>query len=461
MLVNSYFSHSQNIQEIILSELGLAQRSVQVAVAWFTNQVLFDKLLTLQNGGVSVSLIITKHDINDESSLSYSDLVDAGGFFSEVENDTGFMHNKFCVIDNHTTINGSYNWTYKANKSNQENITVISNDPKTANEFLNAFSELKNLTGITEESIEELELSKTLRFLTLIKTFISLGETNNIYQYLSELRTRDDMNPIIDALTSRDFTAASELISSFEKGHSQLINVSAAEKAYLSYQITLISHQIEFLDIEKAEIEGLIARFNHRCAIELNPLVLRVLEMKKKIYQKLKDRGLVDDTYEELDEEFRSKNEEYEREVEIEIPELNTAEKDDIKKAYREGVKLCHPDSPSCIYEDKKEAAAAFEALTEAFKKNDIQSVQFILAELQLGNSINGIDGNSELQFLRSKFESLKAKLTILLAELQKLKADERYCEIQEISDWDEYFESQISSLQRQLEDLNAEFAKP
>ena len=36
------------------------------------------------------------------------------------------MHNKFCVIDRSTVINGSYNWSYKA-RQNHENITVSTN----------------------------------------------------------------------------------------------------------------------------------------------------------------------------------------------------------------------------------------------------------------------------------------------------------------------------------------------
>ena len=36
-----------------------------------------------------------------------------------------FLHHKFCIIDNSIIINGSYNWTYNAQK-NEENILVLS-----------------------------------------------------------------------------------------------------------------------------------------------------------------------------------------------------------------------------------------------------------------------------------------------------------------------------------------------
>ena len=35
------------------------------------------------------------------------------------------MHNKFMIVDNLFLVTGSFNWTYQAGKSNQENIIVV------------------------------------------------------------------------------------------------------------------------------------------------------------------------------------------------------------------------------------------------------------------------------------------------------------------------------------------------
>ena len=35
------------------------------------------------------------------------------------------MHNKFMIIDSSFLITGSFNWTFQAGKSNQENIVVV------------------------------------------------------------------------------------------------------------------------------------------------------------------------------------------------------------------------------------------------------------------------------------------------------------------------------------------------
>ena len=60
--IEAYFN---NIQETLLKELDTAKRSIYVAVAWFTDTHLFEKLINKLNEGVEVSVVIVKDDIND------------------------------------------------------------------------------------------------------------------------------------------------------------------------------------------------------------------------------------------------------------------------------------------------------------------------------------------------------------------------------------------------------------
>ena len=52
------------------------------------------------------------------------------------------MHDKFCIIDNHTVITGSYNWSDNAEFKNEENIT-IETDNEQANRFSVKFRDLR------------------------------------------------------------------------------------------------------------------------------------------------------------------------------------------------------------------------------------------------------------------------------------------------------------------------------
>lgn len=459
MRIKSYFTNQGGVKEIILKELSKAENKVIVAVAWFTDTILFNKLLELQEKGIVVEVIITKHQFNSESKNNYN-LLEEKGFFAELGSDEELMHMKFCIIDFDTVISGSANWSKRAFSVNNEEITIVSGNSQRTNDFIEEFERLKELSGKFRKNEEALDISKALKKFKLIKAFVDLGETAKIQPYIHELKSIKELTLITNLLLAGKYDMAFKEIKQFEKEYTQLIEVSVIQKAQILSQIKLLSYQIETLEIKKTETEALIEQFNHRYIIELNPLISQILALKKKIYEKLKKHGIVDDTYEKIEEEFHKKNKEYQEELKIEIPILNDEETADIKKMHRDAVKLCHPDSPSCIYEDKEEAAKVFNELTNAVKTNNVEQVRFILNELKQGNPILDLDNYDELEHLRVKLETLKSKYNYLFNELSEIKLSETYELISTIVDWNEYFENQKSLLQQELENLNEKFVK-
>ena len=430
-----------------------------VAVAWFTDTILFNKLLELQEKGVSVELIITNHKFNTDSRNNYQ-LIGENGFFAEIGSDDQLMHMKFCVIDYSVVISGSANWSNRAFTVNNEEVTIVSGNQHRANEFVEEFERLKELSGQIKEYEEALDVSKAFKYFKLIKAFVDLGDTVNIQPYIHKLKLIKELAPITNLLLAGNYDLAFIEIDKFEKSYTQLIDITAIEKSQIASQIKLLSYQIEILEIEKTEIEAQIEQFNHRYIIELNPLISKILALKKKIYEKLKKHGIVDDTYEKIEEEFNQKNKEYQEELEIEIPELNIEDSADLKKMHREAVKLCHPDSSSCIYEDKEEAGKVFGELTNAVKSNDIEKVRYIWNELKQGNPVSDIDKYDELEHLRVKLETLKTKYNYLFNELSIIQESETCQMILKIDDWDTYFDSQKILLEQEHEGLIGKYVK-
>lgn len=163
-------AHFQNIRVSIINELEKSNKSLKVAVYWFTNHELFDMLYQKQLNGVQCDLIIHNDYINNrETGLPFQKFIDAGGkfYFSDEENP---MHNKFCIIDNQVLINGSYNWTYYAESKNRENVLII----KDENDVIKAFE---------TEFLQLIELVKPLQSITRLTKFEV--EENNL------LRNRD------------------------------------------------------------------------------------------------------------------------------------------------------------------------------------------------------------------------------------------------------------------------------
>lgn len=148
----------ENIRSIIKSELLNAQEFIYIAVAWLTDDELFQCLVDLSQKGINIQLLINDDLINQNSGLDYLILYKNGGLIFYIEDQDNLMHNKFCIIDNKTVLNGSYNWTNKA-KVNHENITVT-DDPNVCSKFLEQFTKLKNeavkYTGVINEDIESI-----------------------------------------------------------------------------------------------------------------------------------------------------------------------------------------------------------------------------------------------------------------------------------------------------------------
>ena len=139
IMVTPFF---KDIRQAILQTLDEAIEEIFVAMYWFTNHQLFNKLCDKLREGKNVSLIIHNDYINNrEAGLDFQSFIDLGGqfYFSTADNP---MHNKFCIIDNKALINGSYNWTYFAETKNSENILLIKEETESIEAFRSEFIKL-------------------------------------------------------------------------------------------------------------------------------------------------------------------------------------------------------------------------------------------------------------------------------------------------------------------------------
>ena len=138
-MTESYFD---NIETIISQNLNSADSRIYIAVAWFTNQRLFDCIIRALQRKIEVKILILDDILNrNEFGLDYGIIVNNGGQVNFSKMDGNTMHNKFCIVDN-KVITGSYNWTYHANL-NSENIVII-DDSDITNNYCQQFEKLFN-----------------------------------------------------------------------------------------------------------------------------------------------------------------------------------------------------------------------------------------------------------------------------------------------------------------------------
>jgi hypothetical protein len=165
----------RNIKSFIIERLNEAKGKIRIAVAWFTNDELYQAILLLLDKGIQVDLIIIDDHINrNEFGLDFNVFISKGGhlyFSTNAKN----MHNKFCVIDTNKVITGSYNWTYYAENRNWENI-IESNEESIADLYANEFDAIKaKLPEVTNYSQLKLEEADPI---------ILLNEYDYLYQDL-------------------------------------------------------------------------------------------------------------------------------------------------------------------------------------------------------------------------------------------------------------------------------------
>ncbi|OSO94426.1 hypothetical protein B7O87_03040 [Cylindrospermopsis raciborskii CENA303] len=127
----------EEIQSQILDSIEAAEFCIWVAVAWFTDPVLYNALAKKRREGISVRVILIDDEINRNRSNFKEFPVK---WISPEGTHNNLMHCKFCVIDLKKVIHGSYNWTNKA-RFNNEQITVIE-DKICAEDFAKEFVKL-------------------------------------------------------------------------------------------------------------------------------------------------------------------------------------------------------------------------------------------------------------------------------------------------------------------------------
>ena len=208
----------ENIAERVGQEIIAAKKTIFVAVAWFTNRNLFELLVKSAERGCVVTIIITDDEINHNSGIADFVFKNVRVFKIGID-DAKLMHNKFCVIDYDTVITGSYNWTYKAENDNIENVIIIKKDKLIAYQYIEEFRNILIRYWPNETLIELfLPLNRILESLNLIRIGLLNPKDHRLYEELDELSSYDlpdEVQVIINLIKSGEIINAIELIDSY------------------------------------------------------------------------------------------------------------------------------------------------------------------------------------------------------------------------------------------------------
>jgi phosphatidylserine/phosphatidylglycerophosphate/cardiolipin synthase-like enzyme len=129
-------AHFDNIHQEILKVLNAAKYNIYVAVAWITDQDIWNVLIEKAKEGITVKIVLVEDDINKNENFDVSTFINSGGQLYWDDH-----HHKFCVVDIKTVITGSYNWTYRAKgRSKRENVVIIKDNQDLCEFFSDEFN---------------------------------------------------------------------------------------------------------------------------------------------------------------------------------------------------------------------------------------------------------------------------------------------------------------------------------
>lgn len=118
-----FFPNKDNVYKLERC-IKSARKQLLICVFNMTNDVLAAAIKHVHSQGVEVKVITDDECLKNKGNDCQA-LADAGIPVRTDDDERAHMHNKFMVVDRAFLLTGSFNWTFQAGSSNQENLLVV------------------------------------------------------------------------------------------------------------------------------------------------------------------------------------------------------------------------------------------------------------------------------------------------------------------------------------------------
>jgi sugar-specific transcriptional regulator TrmB len=155
-LVAVSFSRTEDTSSLLQYWIDRANETVYVMVMLITQDELAAALIDAYERGVEVKVIIDDEWLYASGS-DYQRILDAGIDIRD-DNRAGLMHHKVMIIDGYVVVTGSYNWSWSAEESNDENVIILKSSV-IAQAYLEEFNRIwEGTVKVTREEEEVVTL---------------------------------------------------------------------------------------------------------------------------------------------------------------------------------------------------------------------------------------------------------------------------------------------------------------
>ena len=131
--VSICFTPSKHCGQQIVDQINQAKKTIYMQAYGLTHPQIINALIKAKQRGVNVRILLDRSNLTQKHSKMQ--LLEAVGIEVTIDRVVGIAHNKIIILDNRTTITGSFNFTVGASTRNAENVLII-NDPNIAQNYL-------------------------------------------------------------------------------------------------------------------------------------------------------------------------------------------------------------------------------------------------------------------------------------------------------------------------------------
>lgn len=140
------FSPKGGATELVLSAINSAQSEIRMATYSFTEPTIAKALLMAKKRNVDVAIVVDEehNGRRKQGTPSVVDFLKENGVRVAVTSAYAIQHNKYIVVDGSTVQTGSLNYSRAAEKSNAENVLVLTQCQTLARHYLENWKVLWN-----------------------------------------------------------------------------------------------------------------------------------------------------------------------------------------------------------------------------------------------------------------------------------------------------------------------------
>jgi hypothetical protein len=299
--------------------------------------------------------------------------------------------------------------------------------------------------------------------LVALKSLLDLGDMELVSvasSRLENVREEPEITGILGALDDHRYAEAAGLIDKLLSDGTRLARWTDPEIALLDAELERVTAALADLETEQAELEHLVSRFQAAHNEALGERLARLLKLRMRMLERqIQTHPEKQTDFDQASRDF----DEFQRDQEIQKEtdartkwELSGEEQKELKRLFRKGSKMCHPDLVPAEHHDA--AAQMFRDLRKVYDEGDLSRVRQLQRRAEAGLfEAAGDAGESDLR----KMERLRARITGIREALERtrtrvdeIKHSSTYQTMTEQPDWIDLFDRQAKLLDQEIENL-------